>query len=664
MLLSSSSTTKSIRTKPLLIGLLSGVVAIGLVAILFLVLFSLGSPLIDQQSEQSATQEALETDGQNDPSQLIIANNVAENLAHISGLGTYFEQELELRRVIVEADWTTLIELLSQSKEIESKRFRHITQEVVVQSLANINPTEAMERIYDVAPRAPEPDPNWDARTLISWRQIYLVPGRAEELIRIVYQEWALADLEQALEHAKTLGELQVQAALNGIVDSRDDLTREELIEISSQLNIENSGSDFIAAETAREAIADPDAAWQTFLESNKENLAVRVRGDGQTQLLKSIARELLDKHGIDVIYTVDQQLPEDDRARSWILIRFISQAMMFDPEGAIQIATSLKPDRFRSIYASPMIGWADSDPFAALDAALVYEDDEIRIDLLRGIHLSSRTWDDPQSLIEYLATYPKERTASTFNRALSTLARQSPEIAASHISDVLEHRDKVRIATEIIQEWAPRDIDTALAWVSESPDLQDMREPLMETVLEELVYTNPQLALQTALEQPIGESNVGSESSVIQAIASFDLESAVAMLARTRNEQTKFKTAVGLSTVMLESADSNGVFEVGTQLSVPSRVELFESLLSKWTYHDPYGLYESINRFESDEVRSQAAISLLRETNLGRGIFSLTEEQHDEVKSYLTDQQLASLDEILDESARRYQNIRRTGSR
>ena len=631
---------------------------------LFMVFSSLGSPRVVQQSTQSATQDEFEAGDQKNPLQLLIANNVAENLTRIAGLDTYFEQELELRKITVEADWTTLVELLSQSKEIESKRFRHIVQEVVVQSLASINPTEAMERIYDVAPRVPEPDPTWDARTLATWRSYYLIPGRAEELIRAVYQEWALADLKQAVEHAKTLGELQVQAAFNGIVDSHDDSTSGELLEIARQLNIENSGSDFIAAEMAREAIADPDAEWLTFLESNKENLAVRVQGKGQTQLLESIARELLNKHGIDVIYTVEQQLPEDDRARSWILVRFISQAMMFDPEGAIQIATSLEPDRFRSIYASPMSDWADSDPFAALDAAFVYEDDELRNDLIRGIHWSSRTWEDPQSLIEYLATYPRERTASTLNRALSTLARRSPEIAASYISDVLEHRDKVRIATEIIQEWAPRDIDSALAWVNESPDLEDLRKQLMETVLEELVYTDPQLALQTALEQPIGENTVGAESSVIQAIASFDLESAVAMLARSRNEQTKFNTAVGLSTVMLENADSNGVFEVGTQLSVPSRVELFESLLSKWTYHDPYGLYENINRFESDEVRSQAAIFLLRETNLGRGIFSLTKEQHDEVKSYLTDQQLASLDEILDESARRYQNIRRTGFR
>ncbi len=123
-----------------------------------------------------------------------------------------------------------------------------------------------MERIYDVAPRAPEPDPNWDTRTLAIWRMEYLVPGRAEDLIRIVYQEWALSDLEQSVEHATTLGELQVQAALNGIVDSRDDLTREEILETASQLDIENSGSDFIAAHRARETNADPDAAWPIFL--------------------------------------------------------------------------------------------------------------------------------------------------------------------------------------------------------------------------------------------------------------------------------------------------------------------------------------------------------------------------------------------------------------
>lgn len=275
----------------------------------------LGSSRVDQHSDQSATQDATEAASQNDSTQFNSASSVSASLTYIAGLNTYFAQELELRKVTAGAEWKTLLELLSQSKEIESRRFRHIVQDVVVQGLANINPTEAMERIYDVAPRAPEPDPNWDVRTLATWRMEYLVPGRAEDLIRIVYQEWALSDLEQSVEHAKTLGELQVQAALSGIVDSRDDLTRDELLEIAGQLNIESSGSDFIAAEMAREAIADPDAAWLTFLESNKENLTVRVRGEGQTQLLESIARELLHKHGIDVIYTIDQQLPEDDSA-------------------------------------------------------------------------------------------------------------------------------------------------------------------------------------------------------------------------------------------------------------------------------------------------------------------------------------------------------------
>ena len=662
--MSSSRANKSIRAKPLLAGLLSGVAAVGVVALLIVAFSSLGSPRVLQQSDQPTTQDPSETSSKLDPGQLLIANSVADGLTYISGLDTYFAQELELRRVTGKADWRTLLEMLSQSREIESKRFRHIVQEVVIQGLASVNPTEAMERIYDVAPRPPEPNPNWDARTLATWRMEYLVPGRAEDLIRIIYQEWSLSDLEQALQHAKTLGELQAQAALNGIVDSRDDLTRVELLEIAGQLNIEISGSDFIASEMASETIADADAAWQSYLESNKENLAVRVRGEGQTQLLESIARELLDKHGIDVIYTIDQQLPDDDRARSWILIRFINQARKIDPEGAIQIATSLKPDRYRSINASPMIGWADSDPFAALDAALVYEDDEIRNDLLRGIHLSPRTWDDPQSLIEHIAAYPRERTTSTFNRAVSTLARQSPDVAATHISNVLEHRDKMRIATEIVQEWASRDVVSALEWVSESPDIQDLKNPLLDVVLTELVYTDPQLALQTALEQPIGEDNVGSESQVIQAMASFDLESAVAMLARSRNEQTKFDTAVGLGAVMLQSADSNGIFEVSAQLSAPNRAAFFESLLSTWTYHDPYGLYENINRFDSDELRSYAALSLLQESNLGRGIFSLTDEQHDEVTSFLTENQLTSLDEILDESARRYQNVRRTGFR
>ncbi len=199
---------------------------------------------------------------------------------------------------------------------------------------------------------------------------------------------------------------------------------------------------------------------------------------------------------------------------------------------------------------------------------------------------------------------------------------------------------------------------------MSESQDIQELKNPLLNVVLTELVYTDPQLALQTALEQPIGENNVGLESQVIQAIANFDLESAVALLTRSRNEQTKFDTALGLSAVMLESADSDGIFEVSDQLSAPRRAAFFESLLSTWTYHDPYGLYENINRLDSNELRSHAALSLLRESNLGRGIFSLSDEQHDEVTSYLTESQLTSLDEILDESARRYQNVRRTGFR
>lgn len=632
------------------------------VALLFVAFSSIETSRTLQYSESPATQDAAESRAQIDPSQLRRANDVAKTLALVAGLDTRFAQELELREVTGKADWNSLVEMLAQSKEIATTQFQHFVQEVAIQALANINPTEALKRVYDVAPRAPVPDPNLDARSLATWRMEHLVPGRAEDLIRIIYQEWSLSDLEQALEHARTLGELQVPAALQGIVDSRDDLSPAELLVIARELNIESSGNDFIAAVLARQTIPNPDSAWQAFLVRNRDELG--SRSQGKTKLLKSIARGLLDRHGLNVIYTIDHQLPDDDGARRWILSRFISQAVVIDPAAAMQIAVSLTPDRLRGIRSSPMRVWAESDPFAALDAALAYQDDEIRNDLLRGIHLSSRTWEDPRALIGHLNTYPAELTASTFNRALSTLARQSPEIAASHISDVLEHRDKLQISTEIVREWASRDVVSALAWVSESPDIQDVKNSLLDVILTELVYTDPQLALQLALEQPTGGNNVGSESSVIQAIATFDLEHAVSMLARSRNEQTKFEAAVGLSIVMLESADSDGVFDVSTQLSAPSRAAFFESLLSMWTYHDPYGLYENINRFDSDELRSHAALSLLRESNLGRGIFSLTDEQRDEVTSYLTENQLTALDEILEESARRYQNVRRTGFR
>ena len=64
-----------------------------------------------------------------------------------------------------------------------------------------------------------------------------------------------------------------------------------------------------------------------------------------------------------------------------------------------------------------------------------------------------------------------------------------------------------------------------ALEWILNNPDIEDQRTALLPSILYQVASRNPQLAFEIALQQPVGENQIGLEAQVIANIAYSDME-------------------------------------------------------------------------------------------------------------------------------------------
>ena len=152
---------------------------------------------------------------------------------------------------------------------------------------------------------------------------------------------------------------------------------------------------------------------------------------------------------------------------------------------------------------------------------------------------------------------------------------------------------------------------------------------------MKELVYEDPHLAFQVALEIRDRRNRVGSEAQAIEEIAKFDTELAISLLPSTRDIETKLHAAREVGVALIQDGDSAGAKEIAELLPQSDRADYFLRLMGRWALYDPSGLFELISDLPSDEVKESAAASLLAQHQFNDEVTFSNEEQ-EELQSYL----------------------------
>ncbi len=133
-------------------------------------------------------------------------------------------------------------------------------------------------------------------------------------------------------------------------------------------------------------------------------------------------------------------------------------------------------------------------------------------------------------------------------------------------------------------------------------------------------------------------------ELRVISSLASEDLNTAIELLPRARKGQTRSRA---YQTVIREVVYRRGVdqaFDLLKTIPESERILSLQSMAAAWARTDAVGLLNSIDRFDTVETKSKAAMALVITNREWRQV--LNEEQMEEAQVFLTEEDRQELEE------------------
>lgn len=557
-------------------------------------------------SKSSVEQQLLET--------LTLPDNGStedsmSSLFELSQLTSDFARSVALHGILAEANQRDLRQLIEESKEITPNSRQHSIQEAIFQRYTTIDAASALVQIEKMP------------------------SNRHGPLISVIFKEWSQLDLDKAVAKAGQLEGSTKLAALNGILQSRDDLSDDLRLGIARDIGNEQYAIDFLTQSQMSDSIDNPQAAWNTLINDDHDDIA-------QIATLVEVAQSWVEQSGFSALQEINESL-SNWQSRMAVLGSVIHRLAQSDPEGLFNQILNYDQDRNNFIATTLVQAWVASDPHAALDAVVNVESDRLRQTLLESI-VNRWAYSDPHAVLDAIDLFPEESRSMGRRTAIVALARSSPEEASRLLSSVTGNNSRWDVARTIASSWSREDVYGALEWVLDSPDVQGMQSRLLEVVLNELTSVDPQLAIETALQQPISGDQRGLESIVIARLANSDIQKAIEMLSQVRDGQTKSAAYASVGSALARSGDIDKALKLAGSLSDGMQSVYYQSVVNAWGRRDPQDLLASMDRLPTPEVKSRAAMSLVFNSRWQR---DLTEEDLDYARSFLTEQDARSIE-------------------
>ena len=563
-------------------------------------------PVTAQQppSDEPRSESQLANDSQA-PSQ------AAKRFWEAANLTSRFQRQSAMFQFVASADANLLHELLWQSDEMSSKQLRDEAQEIVTLRLASLDPVNALAKLG------------------------VLEDDRRVVLTQVVFGEWSLSDFDEAVAYATSLDEKGRHAAIRGIINSRGDLPKKDLLSVAEELNSGEIANEAINESMAQREIDDPETALRDFMSGKRGDRFLRK--DSEVHLFEHITRSLIEKHGARGALRLVSRAVGTAASRRRTLNVFFDEVAKSSPELALQLGIEMSHGNDERVGGGVVLGLAYIDPVAALESSLSVRDAEQRDILLQVFPLSGSVEKIPESILDVMSRYPDVNGGEVVRRAIRALARKSPDVAVQYLHFEPDEAERMELAKYVVELWSRIDVVSALNWVNTSNEFPEFQQRLIPSAIKELVYTDAQLAFETALELETTELGIGPEAGVLEELAINDVTTAISMLGKTRNRETRLSASKSVARALIRDGDSARVIEIGNGFAASSQDDYFQSLIGEWVLYDGKGLYESLRQLPTAEIQSAAAKSLLASHSSRRGI-RLTQDQQQVVQALVSD--------------------------
>lgn len=523
--------------------------------------------------------------------------SVAE-LATRDRFSSHFERSVALHDLIVGSDRMELLTHLGQSSQL-GQSLKDEVQRAIIQRLATIDPLNALETLNEF-----KTDQN-------------------SSLHSVIYREWSLSNLDQAIEHARSLDPADKKTAVESILLAREDLTLQQRRELARVLDMEWLAIEVIEQSSDTTTIQDPESEWTAYVRRNDGKLD--NPDIAQLRMMSHIARAWVLKDGVDAFDNLIESLPTLTATQK-ISDSVVRQVADDDPRLAFDLAFHMRSTGVMGILDRMVTEWSKDDPLSALNSVSSLETKYLRGNLQTEV-LQAWANTDPKSLLNQVGGLPEKLQPIAHHIALHSLAYRSPRDAADLIGEVQDSESLDQIARAIASNWSESDLSSALQWIENEESVAHIREDLRSAAISGLARSDPQQAMKVALAQPVNEDGIGPEAEVINSITFEDMDTAVSLLSQVRDGKTKLEAyeSVIMHLTPPLSNETDRAMDLFVDLSngqdVPSRSTLFIILV----HGEPRALFDVLERFEDMDFRRRVASSLLR-SHEGDDVF--TEEQ------------------------------------
>ena len=506
-----------------------------------------------------------------------------------------FERTEALYSLLLSSDSNSLTELLEQSKNIGSESLQHATQTAIIRRFTTLDPELALATIENLS------------------------NDRHNPLIASVFYEWSQIDLDEAIAHAKTLEQSGKYAAMQGILESQHTLSNEEKEALALELRIDLS--EFEQGIFA-ESVADE---WQKLVVDDQSNVA-------QTASLIRLAHTWVDQAGLEAIAQIDKSLT-DSILKKAVLGSVLQKAILADPNTTMQQVLNFEGELRELAMETIGRAWASIDPKDAFESISLIAAPRARRQMLEHFVTAWANY-DPRDVFEKFDLIPENLRAHAEEHAIRTLIRTAPEDSAPYLAEISDEFLKFEITMELAIHWADKNALEALNWaLAHEFSGASLQTEVLNTILRSLAAENPELALQTALDQPVDSMGLGLEATVIAEVARADIERAMSMLAQVREGYTKSFSSIAVGKALVSNNDTDRALALGEQLTEESRDMYYNLVVNEWAYTDPKSLVARMEELPSTDAKYRAAMDLIR-FNVGRNV--LTKEQVSYVKRFL----------------------------
>lgn len=532
----------------------------------------------------------------------------------------------------------TTEEVESLSPGIDQSYVKSLSRSDIVNQIENISRTELTELVADVATS--------DSTVSQTGVPLYLMGKLAQQdpqvgiklvwkfprhkwgdLVTVVFSEWSIINLEEALTASVELRNELRDTALRSIIATRTDVANERWLAL---------GSEHDQAEALRNLVREQEA--MVLLDTPLDAIRLLQEDDVsdglQVDLRTKFARTAIQREGITALKPLVEILAKISRYVSLDFLDEDDSVQLADVADALQDF----PSEVRRVAMSRLTNTLFSDsPETAYDELSKLVD--YQRDSWYGGIFSNWAEIDVEGFLDRIESFPRDERDYAASVGIRELAQESPAEAAIRIEtfrNVLGV-DVLNLQDTLVRYWGESDPTATLQWITENTEVGSRHQAkLLWTFLYDYVEKEPAKALDIALSQPPTSAYAerGSVRTIISKLTEAgEFELAMGALDRVPDAaRSGAYSAVGR--VLVEKDQWQEAIDLVAEFSEDDQFEHFRGLTFWGIWNDLEKMLDTIPGIPSAKTRSQVAqAAIANHEDFGN---MLTEKQIEFLEQYI----------------------------